>query len=482
MTITRGLARGARRSMRGQALIWLMGTLVASAAILYGVFNTSQMTVAKQRTVNAADAAALAGATVEARLLNLVAYNNRAIIANEAFLIQMLSIESWLQYSSTTAANIGTVVDAISIFFPPIRIIGQILGRFGDAAEQARDGVYTLNEGIILALEASKLALGAAHTAVRVGGGLAAEDAARSIAAANRTHFGIHEDLGVEIDDRPLVRAQTFFLNEKAWLEFTQRYSAGERGDTAEVLLASRDRFSADRPGAGWTNLNGGFVGTEKLGGSQLKGFDRWETQDTIELWRKTPCKSGKCYTPIGWGRSNADMEGTRGDVGSPGRTAQQLAYSAATTHGGNSPAQRNWSGVPSVYDIADKREESREQLGVSFLVAMRKSRAAVLTTQQIGMGTEVGSPAGSGHMNERLHGEQYSSMAKARVFFERPARHDPTASLLWRPDGAKEYGSLFSPYWQARLVDLSVGEKAAIALAMGVAKEATLFTPGGQN
>ncbi|WP_443586391.1 hypothetical protein, partial [Salmonella enterica] len=89
---------------------------------------------------------------------------------------------------------------------------------------------------------------------------------------ANRTQWGTHEDVGVEIDKRPAVRTATFGLNEKDWLGFTSSYTGNKRTDAREVLLESRDRFSADRPGAWWTNLNAGFAGTEKRGGSQLKG------------------------------------------------------------------------------------------------------------------------------------------------------------------------------------------------------------------
>ncbi|MBW8893202.1 MAG: hypothetical protein JF617_14130 [Burkholderiales bacterium] len=88
---------------RGQAAIWLLGTLAASAAVMYGVFNTGQVIVGKERAVNAADAAALAGATAEARLLNLMAYANRGVIANEVFLAQLLSMESWVQYLGRTS-------------------------------------------------------------------------------------------------------------------------------------------------------------------------------------------------------------------------------------------------------------------------------------------------------------------------------------------------------------------------------------------
>lgn len=474
----RRLVGAPRRRMRGQALIWLMGTMVACGAILYGVFNTAQITVAKERTINAADAAALAGATVQARVLNLAAYNNRAMMANEAFLIQMLSIESWLQYFSNTADNFGTVADVVGVFIPPIKILGQILDKLGDIAEEIHDGLVKVDENAVIPLvEAGKKAIGAAHLIVVNAGGLLAEDAATRITQQNRTQFGTHEDIGVEIDKRPAVRAATFALNQKDWLAFTSNYTGNERKDAREVLLASRDRFSTDRPGEWWTNLNAGLVGTEKLGGSQLKGFDRWETQDTLEIWEKVPCKSGMCkvYQPIGWGRSNADENGSAGDMWSPNRTAQKLAYSDAERH-------KDWTGVPSVYDVADKSANARTTLGVDFVVAVRKSRAAVMTTQRIGMGAQTLAVTGSADMNEDLEAEQYTALAKARAFFERPRRSvDKTSSSLWRLDSAKEYGSLFSPFWQARLTDLSATEKAGLMVAMGMLPDKAVYTPGGQ-
>jgi hypothetical protein len=473
-------AVAAPRRTRGQALIWLLGTMVACVAILYGVFNTAQITVAKQRTVNAADAGALAGATVQARVLNLAAYNNRAMMANEAFLIQMLSIESWLQYFGTTADNFGTVAELIGVFVPPVEAIGQFLDKMGDVADKIHDGLAKANNLIIKAIEVEKKVIYAAHTVVIKAGGLLAEDAASKIVEANRTQWGTHEDLGVEIDKRPGVRAATFALNEKDWLAFTTSYTGNKRTDAKEILLNSRDRFSADRPGAWWTNLNLGLVGTEKRGGSQLKGFDRWETQDTLEVWEKVPCKTGMCkeYQPIGWGRSNADKNGTSGDTWEPRRMAQKFAYEQAESHSG-------WSGVPQVYDIKDKSAKARPTLGIDFIVATRRVRTATLTTHQMGIGLDVGANTGAADMAERLEADQYTALGKARVFFERPQRglaNDFTARGLWRDDSAKEYGSLFSPYWQARLADLTPAEKIGLMTSMGMVPDKALYTPGGQR
>ncbi|GAA0743797.1 hypothetical protein LRH25_06640 [Ideonella azotifigens] len=478
-----------RRSARGQALIWLLGTMVASAAILYGVFNVAQITVAKQRTVNAADAGALAGATVQARILNLAAYNNRAMIANEAFLIQMLSIESWLQYFGTTANNFGTLADIIGIFIPPIEAIGKILDKLADATEEVHDLLVKADDKAIIPLiEGSKLAIEGAHKAVILAGGALAEDAATKIIDANKTNFGTHTDVGVELDKRPGVLAVTISQNLKDWKNFTTQYTDSKRKDAADVLLASRDRFSTDRPGLWYLNLDLGLMGTEKKGGSKLSSdFNRWETEDTLEVWEKVPCKSGMCkeYQPIGWGRSNADKNGSSGNEWDPHRWAQELAHGDATNHGGNATKLMNWSGVPDVYDIKDKSTNARATLGVDFLVATRKSRAAVLTTHQMGVGLDSTAVTGSGDMLERNEADQYTALAKARVFFERPQRNlanDKTANVLWRSDSAKEYGSLFSPYWQARLVDLTQAEKAKLMIAMGMLPDKVLYTPGGQN
>lgn len=470
-----------RRRQRGQSIVWLLATLAASAAVMLAVFSTTQVTVNQQRTVNAADAAALAGANVEARLLNLVAYNNRAIVANEAFLIQMLSLESWTQYLQTTASNISKVTR----FIPYVgQVVSTVLQQLSQVASTVRQGLGTAINGIIPVLELAKEGAELAHAAALTAGSLMAEDAAKTVVQANRTTFGNRTDAGAALDDSGAVRALTFASNAYTWNQFTKRYDGNQRTDTRNVLLASRDDFSTDRPGTWWTNFSLFLFGTEKIGGSQLKangssrdGFDRWETQDTLELWTRNG-RGKKDYLPIGWGRSNADRNGSKGNTLPPNRAAQQLARNQGTAH-------RGWSGVPRLYDISDKTVAKRDKLEIPFAVVVKRPQAAALTAHNLGMAKAVTSPLGSPDMPERLEAGGYHAMAKARVFFERPQRglaNDFTARTLWRPDGAKEYGSLFSPYWQARLVDFSVGEKMALLGAMGITPDYAIYTPGGQR
>lgn len=469
---------------RGQAVIWLLGTLAASAAVMYAVFNTSQITVGKERAVNAADAAALAGATTEARLLNLMAYANRGVVANEVFLAQLLSMESWVQYLGRTSGNIGTLLDVLSLIPPAApftKPAAMVMDKISTIADKAHSGIQKGVNVFIPILEGVKTGLKAAEGAIRIGGALLAQDAAKHMVSANRTDFGGRFDPGVVVASTKAVNELTFLKNNTDWVKFTKLYEKGDRNDGKYILEQSIDRFTASRPGAGWLNLSVFFFGLEKHGGSQLQGLDRWESEDTLESWEKYWCKVKWCksYQPIGWGRANADKDGTMGSTWAPNRWAQDLAYENGGTHS-------KWTGVPALYDVADKSKAARETLGLDFVVAVSRAGSNDFTTTSVPMGSELkGSVLGSPHMPLKQEASQNTAFAKARVFFERPRSglaKDSTASALWRPDGAKEYGSLYSPYWQARLRDLTQGEKAALLLAMGISPDKVFYTPGGQS
>jgi len=54
-------------------------------------------------------------------------------------------------------------------------------------------------------------------------------------------------------------------------------------------------------------------------------------------------------------------------------------------------------------------------------------------------------------------------ALAKAEAYFSRPA------NLFPRGDGLAEYGSLYSPYWQARLLPNTSGEQSASLILHGL-------------
>lgn len=95
------------KAQRGQAMIFgllFMAVVVMSMLIL---FNQGQLVKNRVQLENAADAAAYSQAKLAARNMNFVAYTNRAMIANEVSIGQMVSLLSWAKHykNSTVYSN-----------------------------------------------------------------------------------------------------------------------------------------------------------------------------------------------------------------------------------------------------------------------------------------------------------------------------------------------------------------------------------------
>ncbi len=106
--------RVACAGQRGQVLVWFLAFAATLAVVFAGVYSVGQATSEKQKVVNAADAAAYSGALVEARALNLIAYTNRSVVANEVLIAQMVSLQSWTDYFERATSNYQTIFNALS--------------------------------------------------------------------------------------------------------------------------------------------------------------------------------------------------------------------------------------------------------------------------------------------------------------------------------------------------------------------------------
>jgi hypothetical protein len=89
--------------------------LSACIVVLLGLmlFNSGIITSEKMQLQNAADAAAYSVSTIEARDLNFTAYINRAMIANEVAVGQMVGLMSW-------AVHFASVGSFMNLYFNPI--------------------------------------------------------------------------------------------------------------------------------------------------------------------------------------------------------------------------------------------------------------------------------------------------------------------------------------------------------------------------
>ncbi len=84
-----------KRSQGGQAAVFVMLFMAILLVATLAIFKSGKLTSNKMELQNAADAAAYSMSVVEARDLNFAAYMNRAIVANEVAIGQLVGLASW---------------------------------------------------------------------------------------------------------------------------------------------------------------------------------------------------------------------------------------------------------------------------------------------------------------------------------------------------------------------------------------------------
>ncbi|MBN8441750.1 MAG: hypothetical protein J0M28_08630 [Thauera sp.] len=446
----------------GQALPLGVFFILATAAVMYLMFNSGRVIDEKLRITNAADGAAYSAAVLEARALNYDAYANRAIVANQVAIAQAISLASWMHYFRTGVDNAGLLGSVASkwIFDPsdyPQLLV--LLASFGGSAyldylsggglEGGLDAAVEMLDhmlaAIVTAHDTASLALSLSQTLIHaeLAAGLAQEAIANEVVR--------------RID--PAMRAE---LNRSThgFDHLTRSYakdgSGDERGRLGDVVLRSRDDFSSERK---WS-LHGPDiwplqrnVELKRRGGTELINYDEWRAIDTLEhegqrlrkgSWRWT-------RTSIAWGAAKADS----GD-GEPGTASHGNSYrdNPRTTkkHAEPSMSDMNsigarFSGLPATRDLANLDRTSDPGTGLSIRVS--KARHALRTSG----GSSVVRPEGRLRQFDSVPpGDEMAALSRAEVFFDRPQL---------RQDGKAEYASLYNPYWQVRLVSPTNGDRA---------------------
>ncbi|WP_244940603.1 pilus assembly protein TadG-related protein [Corticibacter populi] len=490
-------------AQRGQVLVWFLAFSVVLALVFAGVYSVGQATSEKQKVVNAADAAAYSGALTQARALNIAAYTNRAVIANEVLIAQAVSLDSWTHYFERATRSYEQEFKALSaipyvgVVFRALSVIMQAMNKLAQVQEKALDvavpGLIYAWEGLYAGWYTGVVSPAFAAPVMAS----ASNSAAKTVLAQSvATQDGRSDAAPHMINVAPL-----WARNEMAWQGFTKLYrkngsGAGNSGDgrkiAAEMILESRDRFSKERPGSDVAILDSFFgnssmcipftlkVGSEKKGDTRLVNYDRWEAQDTVELKVKmgpTFCSWGKgvVAVPQGWGRAVANQTQTRGTRQS-GKAAA-LAYQ--DTH-----QMAGYSGIKSIWDVdrdASGRPRNEE---LTYAVAVAKGgegRAGeIRDSHALGfMDREMTGPLGSPDLKPGYENDQIAAIAEARIFFERPVRNslDITAASLFRADGNKEYASLYNPYWQVRLSSPTATTKALVYSTTGINPALVVFS-----
>jgi len=100
-----------RFAQRGQALVFVTITMLAVLLALLTMYSMGQLATSKMKLQNTADAAAYSAAVAQARDYNFSAYTNRAMIANQVVIAQIVGLTSWARNYENTFATLTPQVE-----------------------------------------------------------------------------------------------------------------------------------------------------------------------------------------------------------------------------------------------------------------------------------------------------------------------------------------------------------------------------------
>lgn len=570
-----------RQSQHGQALILAVICLLVLCLGLFMVFDTGQVVSKKVQLTNAADAAAYSVAIEQARALNTAAYLNRAEVANQIAIAQIVSIQSYANYADSMAGRTANV-----LFAAGDALDGTVaLAELGAALQELASTLKELQDAYAGALSAVDTGESVAVSALNALNGLysiAQQDVfyAFSVNSGVTTVNKVIRDNTLDaggISNAKLVPAGEGLLAAQLACfdglkkpicfgpsdvtsnsRYTVRYTIPQQGSAgdhikrtwaadrvANVMMRARDHFSASRGGHFPISPFPLFkIDAVKKGGTDLVDYNRWVAADVVGIQIKIGCEwmlpcwkkagilglgaaaaipssmegdspstiispgisltkatggQGGYHTQPGQGwyspysdkstkpyqgalsfASDADLAAHPTDQGTndviadlkyltpwqnvvPGyATPQTVAWIKSSVpsinlhqFGDNHP-----SGLQDYNDVApDKAVEpyqtasnDRNDVGPIFTVYVKQDDDKVRT------GAVIGMEGGDLKLQNKGMGKAIAAMASAQVYYDRPWWNLPFLDRHTYSAGAdnnkmREFGNLFEPYWQVRLV-----------------------------
>jgi hypothetical protein len=450
--------------MRGQATIMAFATLLFLVLMTLATYNISQMTHGKMQTMNAADAGAYAAAIVAARDANFMAYTNRAMVANHVFVGQLVSFTSLALFFADLADKVSTILHIISKF-PPLAFleaVAQVLDKVVDLLEE----VPSVMSEIISVQDKYIGLLSGLQNVIRASTLYDAEEAVKKVIKANDKNEELKWELGSGSGALTIANNLNAFLNLSSQKDDDENLSR-----FADVVRNSRDGFTTKRNWGPkdrlWPIIGGD--GNIFQGGTNLSSDNKtWVGLDGMKItwlsWglRCHPCRN---ETPLAYGGAvtgSSSASDYRRIISMAPRTRDR-AYDARNTEMADS-----YSGLRPYYEL-DKIGEGHDK-SLPFVVLVSK---AVDNKGTPNANKTFGTGAEDNFYRLEEKREKLMGVAAAETYFKRPSLEDyrngdRTASALYSKRRGYEkgvYASLFSPYWQARLTNLS----SEAALILGV-------------
>jgi len=492
-----------KRGSEGQALVLCL--LLAGAAALASLllFNSGMLANTKTQLQNAADAGAYSGAVMLARDHNFSAYSNRAMVANQVAVAQLVSLDSYLEDAAKTHGRLNDLVQSIQADIPTSK-------GMWDAGKKHR--IEDVNNAYVKIAGPAVRAIDALIRAFDTAQHLHHETTAASV-------MFIVDEVVQKNDPHASVSTGKFqtgttLVQVKRWRnDYTARHRANDNSAAADrfanvvVSDKSTDGFTRSRlsvPLPAWSstpkpwycplgipqNTTFGFVHS---GGTILsRDKKRWLALDATMGAGVHVCEYITFWGPVivtvplidpsstGLGGSGGAVAGRGGRYGEstgfsgnplstrmygyalinpltlvPAQVRYQSTGPGATLDA-NGGLQDNYRDIAATAATPLNQAPERNGAQIPLTVEVQRGQDSVRTSSQfLGGATNI-------RLDPALKGGTMRSLAAAQAFFYRPKQDSSafTRNGWQRADNRAEMASLFNPYWQARLSDRSDAER----------------------
>ena len=471
----------------------------ATALVALVLFNSGMLANAKTRLQNAADAGAYSAGVLQARDHNFSALTNRAMVANQAAVAQLVSLKSYLEDAVDTRDRMsGPVLGTQATIHPTSKPawdaakssgIKTIAKNFNKAAPWAVQGLDKLIAAYATAQQSH-------HAATAIEMVVLADEVVK------------RNDPNAAITKGVFTAGRTSF-EVKSWDEYTEHFRANDPSTAADRfadVVVNKDttdnftRFRPSVPNGKWEKKSvkwcvvlpnhikssTSFVFGHAGGTLLSKDKRSWEALDatmgggfaSCTFWAVCgiyPCPKTLVIPILDVGGSGGGLAGKSGYDSLTGYTNNPTL---SKTYGGAFfiPAGA-WrykftgpgasldkaGGLQDYYrDVKDfatkpanQSAELNGNMGVTFEVE-RKAATIHTSTKLLPNSKQLAAPDG-------MKGDTMRALSSASAYFYRSTANKGFTRSGWsRSDGKTEMANLFSPYWQSRLVDRSLADRAA--------------------
>ena len=498
------------KGQKGQALP--VGLALVMMITLGGLvlFNTGQVVSEKSRLTNTADAAVYSGLIWQARALNFQSYTNRAMVANQVSIAQLVSLSTWSSYQKVTSTNLDTYLGWIPYVGQVIAYYKQIVDYIDQILQPVVAAVASVLDGVTGALSVSQQAMYLSTFA-------ATPAIVKEVVERNDSRYKVDSAYSIA----------SMAINATNWGDLVDQYDNQDQDEIvrkADLITRSRDDFTRKRywiePGTKlpgiyfddwlWLGphryriIKDGETRLIHVPGAGSSGWE-WRGKDTVSLhqeqwkpkWNKWLRFRNHYELPVGWGErylkddicnsSSSSSGNTNGSGSSNNSDCDQWARSSklqnpnAETFADDDAQEinANYSGVRAYYDLKDLSEDNKDPR-LLLRVEVHATDSKIETSTKI---PNLGSPAPPGgssrrgvaetgmfYAGDKLSGNAVSAIGSGEVYFKRPVYGDYKRAVYEKGDNQlvvnntvrKEYASLFNPYWEVRLIELPKEQRMA--------------------